>query len=57
MIINNVQLQVVISYKTENDILGDLDYKNSIIVESFRKSNYLNRSQGRAMQQLPPCRG
>ena len=49
MIINNVQLQVVISCKTENDILGDLDYKNSIIVESFRKSNYLNRSQGRAI--------
>ena len=57
MIISNMQLQIVLLCETENDILGDLDYKNSIIVESFRKSNYLNRSQGRAMQQLPPCRG
>ena len=44
-----MQLQIVLLCETENYILGDLDYKNSIIVESFRKSNYLNRSQGRAI--------
>ena len=49
MIISNMQLQIVLLCETENGILGDLDYKNSIIVESFRKSNYLNRSQGRAI--------